>query len=403
MKPSSIALVVAFAALFSAAGAWLVLRHSGEGAESASEEDGAVETMVPVQVAKVQRATLRRYAEGYGTVEADHPHDDLPAAGAKVASPVAGVLAEAHCSEGQKVHKGDLLFQLDARAATAEEQRATASAAATRASLERMRATAEFAQVELDREKRLLQGGLASDQEVRAAELAASSAKNELVEAKAKVAEAERSREAASTQRSLLAIRAPLSGTVVQIHVNPGEAVDTTTVLAEVVDLDRLVATAMLPSSELASLRVGEPVWIHAASRSAAPSDGGAADPTTIQGTIAFVGLSVDPKTDSVAVRASLPTGHGLRPGQTASLRVAVEEHVGALAVPVESVVKDSEGRSVVSLVTGDTASQVQVSVGLRDGPLLEVQGEGIAEGATVVTKGAYGLPATTRVEVRSE
>jgi len=40
------------------------------------------------------------------------------------------------------------------------------------------------------------------------------------------------------------------------------------------------------------------------------------------------------------------------------------------------------------------------VQVGLRDGDLVEISGDGIAEGATVVTVGAYGLPKETKIRV---
>ena len=42
----------------------------------------------------------------------------------------------------------------------------------------------------------------------------------------------------------------------------------------------------------------------------------------------------------------------------------------------------------------------MQAKVGLRDGNLVEVEGEGIAEGVTVVTLGSYALPQETKVRI---
>ena len=40
------------------------------------------------------------------------------------------------------------------------------------------------------------------------------------------------------------------------------------------------------------------------------------------------------------------------------------------------------------------------VQVGLRDGDLVEISGDGITEGATVVTVGSYGLPKETKIRL---
>jgi hypothetical protein len=66
-----------------------------------------------------------------------------------------------------------------------------------------------------------------------------------------------------------LTIKAPISGTVVKVGVNPGEPVDTTIVLAELVDLKRLEATAAVPATELKWLKEGQPVEIRCAAPAA--------------------------------------------------------------------------------------------------------------------------------------
>src|SRR5690349_7884838 len=60
----------------------------------AEEEDEHAETEVPVHVAKIARATLHRYIDAYGSVAPDAAHDGKPPASAKLATPVAGVLAK---------------------------------------------------------------------------------------------------------------------------------------------------------------------------------------------------------------------------------------------------------------------------------------------------------------------
>jgi membrane fusion protein (multidrug efflux system) len=66
--------------------------------------------------------------------------------------------------------------------------------------------------------------------------------------------------------------------------------------------------------------------------------------------------------------------------------------------VPRDSVVK-VEDEEVVYVVEGDKAVQTPVKTGLRDGNLVEVMGEGLKEGDTIVTVGAYGLPKETKIK----
>ncbi len=69
------------------------------------------------------------------------------------------------------------------------------------------------------------------------------------------------------------------------------------------------------------------------------------------------------------------------------------------LAVPAESVLQ-GQGGSEVAVVQGDTAVRTAVKTGLREGTLVEVEGNGIREGASVVVQGAYGLPAKSKIKI---
>ncbi len=323
-------------------------------------EEATVETEVAVHVGKITRTTLRAYVTAYGVVE-PAPPGEHPAAGARVAPSVSGVVTAVRCAEGQYVDKGAVLFQLDSRAADV--------------AADKTREAVEFATKNLERQRKLIQAEATSQKLVLEAEQALASARNDL--------------SAAQTQQALLRVEAPLSGTVTRINVSPGEAVDLTTTLAEVVDLDRLVASANVPRAELAPLKVGQPVEVQVDTSSA-----------PVRGSLIYIGSEVDAKTGTAPVRAFLPAGSGMRPGQFVTLRIVSEERKDRLAVPVESVVKDSEGGTVIALVHNDRAVQKSVKTGLRDGELVEVEADGLQEGMTVVTEGAYGLPKETKIRV---
>jgi membrane fusion protein, multidrug efflux system len=46
---------------------------------------------------------------------------------------------------------------------------------------------------------------------------------------------------------------------------------------------------------------------------------------------------------------------------------------------------------------------QTAVKTGVRDGDLIEVEGQGLKEGTTIVTVGAYGLPKETKVNITNK
>jgi multidrug efflux pump subunit AcrA (membrane-fusion protein) len=168
--------------------------------------------------------------------------------------------------------------------------------------------------------------------------------------------------------------------------------VDLSTTLAARVDLDRLVVSAGVPSAELAPLKVGQAVEVQS-DKSSPP----------VEGSLVYVGSQVDPKTGTALVRASLPARSSLRPGQLVTLRVIAQESKDCLAVPVESVVKNAGGVTVIALVHEGKAVQKPVKTGLRDRGLVEIEAEGLRADAPVVTEGAYALPAETKIRVLSE
>jgi membrane fusion protein, multidrug efflux system len=350
--------IISLAVILAALG-WLVWRRPGK----PLEDEESPPTEVAVHVGKITRATLRGYVTAYGLVE-PQPPGEHSAASASVAASIAGVVSRVLCSEGQHVALGEVLFQLDSRAADVAAKKAQEAV--------------EFAETAYERQKTLIQVEGTSQKLFQEAEQTLRTARSDL--------------NAARTQQAFLRVTAPLSGTVARILVKPGEAVDLSTTLAEMVDLQRLVVSAGVPSAELGPVKPGQVAEV-LADTSAPP----------VTGSLTFVSSQVDPKTGTALVRASLPARSDLRPGQLVTLRIVTRESRDCLAVPVDSVVKNSEGVTVISLVRDGEAVQVPVKTGLLDNGLLEVEAQGLQAGAPVVTEGAYGLPPKTKIRVLGE
>ena len=313
-----------------------------------SEDEAKAPTEVAVQVGKVTRVTLRARVDAFGTVEGEPAGGGKAAGSARLSAPAAGIVMAVPVSEGERVAAGAVIVRLDDRAAVAQLR---------------------LAEQQMSRQNQLKGTGGTSEKAVQ---------------------EAAQQLAAAQAQLALVQLVSPISGVVARINVQPGQTVEPNTVVAEVIDPTRLVATVNVPAAEAALLKAGQSAEL------LVERDAKAA----VQGKALYVSPQVDAKTATVLVRVSVPPDAGLQGGQFVHGRIVTEERVGKLAVPREAVYTDHDGQSTLSIVEGEVAKQRIVKVGLRDDSLIEVEGDGVTEGATVVTLGSYALPKETKVRI---
>jgi membrane fusion protein (multidrug efflux system) len=313
-----------------------------------AEDEAKAPTEVAVQVGKVTRVTLRARVDAYGIVEGEPAGGGKAAGAARLSAPAAGIVMDVPGKEGERVAAGAVIVRLDDRAALSQLR---------------------LAEQQMARQNKLKETGGTSDKAVQ---------------------EAAQQLAAAQAQLAFVQLSSPIAGVVARIHVQPGQTVDANTVVAEVIDPARLVATVNVPAAEAASLKAGQPAEL-LAERSAT---------VAAKGKVLYISPQVDAKTATVLVRVAVPPDAGLRAGQFVHVRIITEERAGKLAVPREAIYTDHDGQSTLSIVEGDVAKQKPVKVGLRDGNLVEVEGEGIAEGVTVVTLGSYALPQETKIRI---
>jgi multidrug efflux pump subunit AcrA (membrane-fusion protein) len=335
MKPKQIiiAVVMILCAGLAIFGLTKLDKPSGGDPEDQPQED--VTPLVSVQTGALKRMTLHQYIDGYGTVEPSPNAPDQPSAGGALAAPSAGVVARVAVVAGQDIKAGDVLVELNSATMTFNNARAA-----------------------VERQKKLFAEQNTSLKNLQDAE----------------------------SQVASLQIVSPVSGTVTRLNARTGTAVDVNTVVAEVIDLNRLAVSAQVPSAAANDLRTNQEVQI-----SANP-------PATAS--VSFVSSAVEPGDGTVLTRALLPPNSGLRPGQFVPLKIVTAVHTNCLAAPAESVVMTEEGKSVVALVKGEEAIQVPVTTGLRENGWVEIEGTDLKEGDTVVTVGAYGLP--NKIKIRT-
>jgi cobalt-zinc-cadmium efflux system membrane fusion protein len=182
------------------------------------------------------------------------------------------------------------------------------------------------------------------------------------------------------------AIRSPVSGTVVERMVTPGQLLQAgTTPCFVVADLSRMWVMASVFESDLASVRVGDsadvttPAW----------SD-------SFRGLVDNVAAEVDTTTKATAVRVLVPNPDGLLK-RAMYVRVGIHsrrERTGIL-VPISAVLRDEDNRPLVFIENATGAYERRsVTLGGRVGDRYEIT-EGLSRGDRVVAQGGLFLQFT--------
>lgn len=176
-------------------------------------------------------------------------------------------------------------------------------------------------------------------------------------------------------------MKSPLTGTVVERAVTPGQSVggDVGQVLFTVADLDRLQVVADVYERDLALVKVSQVGRINV---EAYPG-------TDFASVVASIGDVVDPNTRTIKVRAWVDNrDQRLKPEMFARLRLDIGDATPFLTIPKEAVV-EIDGKHFVYVVEGPNhylKHEVTVS-NVSSGQVRIL--EGLTSGQRIVTKGA--------------
>jgi cobalt-zinc-cadmium efflux system membrane fusion protein len=179
-------------------------------------------------------------------------------------------------------------------------------------------------------------------------------------------------------------MKSPLSGTVVERNVTPGQSIggDSGQVLFTVADLDMLQVVADVYERDLAYLALVKEGQSAKVSVEAYPD-------VTFPATVATIGDVVDPTSRTIKLRAWVNNkDHRLKPEMFARLHVQVGESTPLLVIPREAVVVE-DGRQFVYVVEGpDQYVKREVKISTISPDKVRVL-EGLTSGQRIVTKGA--------------
>src|SRR5258708_4557469 len=193
----------------------------------------------------------------------------------------------------------------------------------------------------------------------------------------------------AQAQLSYSEIRSPINGVVTDRPLYPGEMASTTSPLITIMDVSGIIAKAHIPQADAQLLHKGDAATVQVPGL----------DP--VSGKVTVVSPALDPNSTTVEVwvEAKNPE-QKLRPGTTARISMTAETVHDALVVPVSALLNTTGDSAQVMVINAEgKAVSRDVKTGIQTVEQAQII-SGLKPGEQVVTKGAYGLPDKTKVNV---
>lgn len=348
----------------------------------------------PVTVARPVQSAVVEYLEETGTTE--------PVQMVDVRARVAGYLDSVEFEPGADVTEGDLLFVIQP-----EEYRAKVAAAT--AALDAAKVVLNRAQIEYDRQEKLLAQEATTEDKFTLAKAERDAGEAQVLAAQAELDQAE-------LNLKYTEIRSPITGRVGKTLVKAGNLVGETeaTHLTTVVSYEPIYANFSISEQALLKLlgsrsieerrndkeKPDTPVYVKRA------TDRG----YLFEGMLDYADLGVDQSTGTFAVRAIFDNeDQQILPGLFVSVRVPIGRTENALLVPESAVGADQAGRFVLAINSEDVVERRTVEVGTKRGSLVVVTGDVRPDDRIVIAglqrarPGAKVAPTETELDVPPE
>jgi|GEM_PF-318592 len=307
---------------------------------------------VPVEVVTVNTGVIRSYIHSYANIEALSAVD--------VNARIAELVKVIHVEEGDIVAKGDKLLTLQN-----DEQRIA---------LNKISATLDKNQQDLDRQEHLKSRNLVSGKEY--------------ANAKNLVKQSILDKQSAQLNYDYTFVTAPIAGTVTERHVNVGNNVRVSDKLVSLVDFNSLVALVYLPQDTLADIKVDQPAVITTE----------ALDGQSFSGRVLRISPIIDPRSGTYKVTVAIDTHRFLRPGMYVKVSLKIQEKNNAVLIPKSAVVVSDE-QTYVYRVNNATATRVAIQTDITDIDYISPK-NGINKGDRLIIAGQNNLKDNALVRV---
>lgn len=362
----------------------------------ASIRGGRAEKGARVYVEEVRRQDIGQIVKASGEID--------PRVKVNISSRVIGKIERLYAREGDWVEKGQRFLELEKETYLAERDQWAAQLRRAQTDVRQAQVSLADARNKLERARRLQAEGIASREQLEAAELAEASARLRLEDAHESVRQAQANLQRARDDLAKTTLYAPISGRVVDLRTEEGEIVVTGTmnnpgsVIAEVADLSEILANVDVDETEIVSVKPGQRATVRV---DAIPD-------RVYHGRVVELGSSgfnraAQPDVTFFDVKILLDeTGEDLRPGMSVRAEIETRPPANAVVVPIQAVVERPplrrEGEPVktasggpdeevkaVFVVENGKARQRAVQTGISDETRVEIL-SGLRAGERVVT-----------------
>jgi membrane fusion protein, multidrug efflux system len=343
--------------------------HRAEPAPAATNQSPPV----PVTVVAARQHDVPIFLSGLGTVQAWNT--------IAVHSQIDGALDSVNFTQGQEVHQGDVLAQIDPRALKAALDQAVAKKAEDQAQV-----VAD--QKDLQRFKQLAAKSYETQQNV------------DLQQAKVDTAQAtvqadQAAIENAQTQLSYATITSPIDGRTGFRQLDAGNIVHANdpNPLTVVTQIKPVQVTFTLPQSALSDVR--EAMLAGKVPALAFDQDN---QHQLAQGELMLINNQIDQTTSTISLKASFQNDdERLWPGEFIRVRIQVATRKDATTIPPAAIQRGPDGLYTWVVKNDHTVEQRSIQTVPVDNDTAIVT-KGVAPGEEIVVNGQYRLDAGTRV-----
>lgn len=307
-----------------------------------------------------------------------------------VFSPYAGRVTKLLAKPGESVTQGQPLFTIEA----ADTVQAQNDYIAAMTSQNKARSALELADIQYRRAKDLYEGRAIPLKDYQQAEATQVQAQNDMrssvtaLEAASNklrilgfTDETIKAFQNKSTINPEITIYAPISGTVVQRKIGPGQYVNSgaSDPVFVIGDLSTVWLTAFVRESDAASVNVGQDISVNVMALPGRP----------LTAKINYVAAAIDPTTRRLLVRATIDNKDGLlKPEMFANVTIYSAGDRAAPAVPKQALIYEGDQVRIWVAREDKSVELRQIKIGLINGNLAEVTSN-LKPGENIVVKGS--------------
>ena len=356
---------------------YFLVTRLGETHSPSAQASSATRPGMPVAAVAAKRGDLNRYLTAIGNVAAFNT--------VTVKSRVDGQIVKVAFKEGDTVHQGDLLVEIDPRPYQAQLSQAEGQ-------LAKDQATLLNAKITLARDRSLYQQGVIARQDFDNQQSVLGQSAGAVTSDRANI-------DAAKVQLAYCRITAPITGRIGLRLVDQGNIVHAadTTGLAVITQLQPIAVDFSIPEDNLPQvvqdMRKGQELPVDAYDRELKNR--------LAAGMLETFDSQIDQTTGTIKLKAIFQNNdYSLFPNQFVNVKLLVDTKRDTVLVPAAAIQRNPQGAFVYVVKPDNTVEVRTVTIGATQGDIVALD-SGVTAGELLVTDGLDKLAAGSKVSVQ--